>query len=50
MTPLILAAKQDHADLVQYFVTNTDADLNIQAEEVRNCWHNCLHESSNPGS
>ena len=35
MTPLIMAAKQDHADLVQYFVTDTKADLNIQAEKVQ---------------
>lgn len=34
MTPLILAAKQSHGDLMRYFVAEANADVNIQAEKV----------------
>lgn len=34
MTPLILAAKQKHLELMQYLVVNAKADVNIRAEKV----------------
>ena len=34
MTPLILAAKQKHQDLMEYLVVNAKANVNIQAEKV----------------
>ena len=34
MTPLILAAKQKHQDLMEYLVVNAKADVNIRAEKV----------------
>ena len=34
MTPLMLAAKQGHLELMRYLVVNAKADVNIRAEKV----------------
>ena len=33
MTPLILAVKQKHYDLIRYLVTEAKAEVNLQASE-----------------
>ena len=34
MTPLLLAVKEKHYDLMKYLVKGANADINIQAEKV----------------